>query len=61
MKRSVNMKSNRWGGAGQEAKNLIATFRWLGYTDDQIVEELRKWQADQEAAKRQVQQKAVQP
>jgi hypothetical protein len=60
MKRSVNLKGNRWGGASQEAKNLIATFRWLGYTDDQIVEELRKWQADQEAAKRQVQQKAAQ-
>lgn len=49
MKRSVNSKGNRWGGASQEAKNLIATFRWLGYTDAQIVEELRKWQAEQDA------------
>ena len=46
MKRSVNLKGNRWGGASQQAKNLIATLRWLGYTDAQIVEELRKWQAD---------------
>lgn len=60
MKRSVNTKGNRWGGTSQEAKNLIATFRWLGYTDAQIIEELRKWQADQDAAKRQVQQSEVQ-
>ena len=61
MKRSVNLRGNRWGGASQEAKNLIATFRWLGYTDAQIVEELRKWQAEQEAAKRQAQQQAARP
>ena len=51
MKRSVNL-NNRWGGASQGAKNLIATFRWLGYTDEQIIAELQKWQAE-EAAKQQ--------
>lgn len=61
MKRSVNLKGNRWGGASQEAKNLIATFRWLGYTDAQIVEELRKWQAEQDAKQQTQQPQEVQP
>ena len=61
MKRSVNLKGNRWGGASQGAKNLIATLRWLGYTDAQIVEELRKWQAEQDAAKQRAQESEVQP
>ena len=61
MKRSVNLKGNRWGGASQQAKNLIATLRWLGYTDAQIVEELRKWQAEQNAAKQRAQESEVQP
>lgn len=61
MKRSVNLKGNRWGGASQQAKNLIATLRWLGYTDAQIVEELRKWQAEQDAAKQRAQESEVQP
>lgn len=58
MKRSVNLKGNRWGGASQEAKNLIATFRFLGYTDEQIKEELRKWQAQWAAADHLAQQKS---
>ncbi len=49
MKRSVNLKGNRWGGASQEAKNLIATFRFLGYSDAQIKDELRRWQEEQDA------------
>ena len=53
MKRSVNLKGNRWGGASEQAKNLIATFRFLGYTDEQIKAELLKWQAEQDAAKQQ--------
>jgi len=61
MKRSVNLKGNRWGGASQGAKNLIATFRWLGYTDAQIVEELRKWQAEQDAKQPAQQSEEVQP
>lgn len=61
VKRSVNLKGNRWGGASQQAKNLIATLRWLGYTDAQIVEELRKWQAEQDAAKQRAQESEVQP
>ena len=61
MKRSVNLKGNRWGGASQRARNLIATLRWLGYTDAQIVEELRKWQAEQNAAKQRAQESEVQP
>lgn len=62
MKRSVNLKGNRWGGASQEAKNLIATLRWLGYTDKQIADEMRKWQAEQEAVAKQAKlTKQVQP
>lgn len=60
MKRSVSLKGNRWGGASEQAKNLIATFRFLGYTDKQIKQELQKWQAEQ-AAKQQAHQPEVQP
>jgi len=51
MKRSVNLKGNRWNGASEQAKNLIATFRFLGLNDEQIKAELLKWQAEQDAAK----------
>ena len=61
MKRSANLKGNRWGGASQEAKNLIATLRWLGYTDKQIADEMRKWQAEQEAAKQRTPAQGGQP
>ena len=50
MKRSVNLKGNRWGAASQEAKNLLATLRRLGLTDEEIKVELLRWQAERDAA-----------
>jgi hypothetical protein len=32
------------------AKNIIKLFRFLGYTDTQIIEEMKKWKANGEAS-----------
>ncbi len=42
MKRSVNLGGNRWNGPSEQAKNLLATFRALGMSDEEIRVELQK-------------------
>lgn len=33
------------------AKNIIKLFHFMGYTDEQIIEEMKKWKAAREAEK----------
>jgi hypothetical protein len=61
MKRSVNLKGIRWNGTSEQMKNAIATLRWLGLDDEEIRDELLKWQARQDAAKQPEAMKEVQP
>jgi hypothetical protein len=49
MKREVAFFKDKRGGFN--AKNMIALYRSLGYTDAQIIEEMKRIKAEREAQK----------